>query len=515
MPPLVTPSPTMTESDASPSLAIRTATGAGWVIMWRMATRILGVCSTVVLVRVLAPADFGLIALATSATQAVDWLSSFGIYEALIREKELDKALYDTGFTLNVFRCVLTASVILLGAWPVAVFFNDDRLGTVLMVLAGVSALAAFENIGVLDFRRTLAFEKEFQLAVVPRVLSILVSIAVAVTFVNYWALVAGIVTNRVLRLLMGYWMHPYRPGLSLAAWRRIIGFSFWTWLNAVTIMVRDRVDAVVIGRLFGPTQVGVYAVGWEIGSLTSTELVEPVTAALFAGFSAAQRAGSNVAEGYFKAISATLLLTLPMGFGLSMLAAPVIEVAFGTRWLQAVPLVQIFALVCMAKVVAYISGVLLNANGMLRVQFKILLASLIVRIALLLVLVAPFGLLGAAFAATGCIAAEEILYMVVTFRRFSLRTVDLVRGSWRCVLATGVMAVMLMAQGIGWASAPTGTGEAALVIAQGVLTGAATYGIALLALWWAAGRPRGAETAFLDIIGNTLKHLGRRWLRA
>ena len=502
----------MADSDPAGSLAVRTATGAGWIIIWRLSTRILGVCSTVVLVRVLAPADFGLVALATSATQIVDWLSSFGVYEALIREKELDRPLYDTGFTFTLIRGVATGAVIAAFAWPAAAFFNDDRLANILLVLAATSWLASMENIGTLDFRRTLSFDKEFRLSVIPRISGILVSIAAALTFANYWALIAGILTNRLMRIGLSYWMHPYRPGISLVAWRRIIGFSFWTWVCAVTIMVRDRIDTVVIGRAFGPTKVGVYAVGWEIGSLTSTELVEPVTAALFPGFSEARRTGANLAEGYFKAVSATFLLTLPLGFGLSMLAAPVIYLAFGARWLEAVPLVQLFALVCMAKVVAYISSVLLNAHGLLQVQFRILLAGLAVRVALLLLLVAPFGLMGAAFAATGCIAVEEVLFLIVTFRKFQLQAIDLLRGTWRCIVATSVMALVLSWQGLGWAPTPTSNAAAAEMLAQGVLSGAAAYCAVVLAVWWVSGRPHGAETVFLDVMGGTLRGVLRKW---
>ncbi|MDR3534923.1 MAG: lipopolysaccharide biosynthesis protein [Acetobacteraceae bacterium] len=505
------PRPDLDPGRPAPSLSVRTATGAGWIIVWRMSTRILGIISTIVLVRVLAPADFGLVALATTFAQAIDWIATIGVDAALIREPVLDRPLYDTGFTLNLLRGLLMAVAIAAEAYPVAAFFHEPRLATIILVLAFTTFMLAMENIGTVDFRRDLAFQKDFQLSVVPRIASIAASITFALVFANYWALVVGILTNRVLRVAMSYWLHPYRPRLSLQAWRRIFGFSFWTWLCSVTMMVRDRIDAVVIGRVSGAATVGVYSVGWEIGSLTSTELVEPLAAALFAGFSVARRTGADLASGYFKAISATFLLTLPLGVGLSMLAAPVIHLAFGTRWMAAAPLVQVFALVCMAKVVAYISGVLLNAHGMLKVQFRILLAGLAVRVALLLALVGPFGLMGAAAAATGCIAVEEILFLVVTFRQFRLRPIDLLRGIWRCVLATVAMALVLVAQGIGWAAAPPTAWAACGVIAQGVATGAATYGAVLLAAWWLSGQPRGAETAFLDVIGSTLRHFFRK----
>jgi O-antigen/teichoic acid export membrane protein len=481
-----------------------------------MATRILGLFSTFILVRILAPEDFGLVALAISFAQAIDWLASIGVNEALIREERLDRALYDTGFTLNLIRGGLMAVAIAAEALPVASLFDDERLAPILLLLALSMFLMAVENVATVDFRRELAFHKDFQLSVIPRIASIVVSIATAVAWQSYWALIAGILTNRFLRLVLSYLLRPYRPRFSLSAWRRIFGFSFWSWVCSVVMMVRDRVDAIVIGRLRGPAQVGVYAVGWEIGALTSTELVEPLTAALFAGFSVARRAGSDLADGYFRAVCATFLLTLPLGLGLSMLAAPIVQLGLGERWMEAVPLVQVFAIVCTTRVIAFISTVLLNAHGMLRVQVVILALGLLVRIALLLVLVKPFGLLGAAVAATACTAVEEVLYLLVTFRRFGLDASNLLRGTWRCLLASVAMMIVLQVQGVAWAPAPSGAAAGAGVIAQAVLTGALAYAVVVLASWWLSGRPRGAETTFLETAGILRRLSGRhpfgRW---
>jgi O-antigen/teichoic acid export membrane protein len=97
-------------------------------------------------------------------------------------------------------------------------------------------------------------------------------------------------------------------------------------------------------------------------------------------------------------------------------------------------------ALVAMLKVIAYFSGVLLNAHGLIHIQFRIAVAALVGRLVLLFALIGPFGLMGAAAGAIGGIALEEVLYLIVCFRRFSLKTMDLLRGTWRCFVATGVM---------------------------------------------------------------------------
>jgi lipopolysaccharide exporter len=476
-----------------------------------MATRFVGIINTIVLVRLLAPADFGLVALATGFADVVNWFSAIGVYEALVREPSPDRDMYDTAFTVHFLKGVLVSLIMGGGAWLVADFFNEPRLVTIVLVLAFSSLVGAAENIGMVDFRRDLVYSKEFQLAAIPRVLAVVASICCAIIYPSYWALIVGIMTNRVLRLILGYRMHPYRPRLSIHSWRRIIGFSTWTWLSAMVIIARDRIDTVVIGRRLGTTEVGVYSVGWEIGSLTLTELVEPLATALFAGLSEAQRRGGEVSEGFFNAVSIALLLTVPMGVGLSMVASPLVYLAFGPQWMQAVALVQVFALVCMVRVTAHFSGVLFSASGNIHVQFRILLAGLIARVILLLALIGPLGLMGAAIAAIGCVAVEEVLSLIVTFSRYNLSPMRLLRGNWRCFLATAVMIAVLLAEGIGWAQSPTNKVRAAEILAVGVLSGAITYSVALIGAWFVAGRPQGAERTVTDLAHGMLRHGLRR----
>ena len=86
----------MNETSRAPSLTLATAKGTGWIVGWRLATRLLGVMNTLVLARLLVPADFGLVAIATSFAQAIDGFSELSADQALIRERSVDRLLYDT-----------------------------------------------------------------------------------------------------------------------------------------------------------------------------------------------------------------------------------------------------------------------------------------------------------------------------------------------------------------------------------------------------------------------------------
>ena len=194
------------------SVLERTAIGTGWIIGWRMATRALGLLNTLVLIRLLAPADFGLVALGSTFALAIDTLSELGVENSLVREPNPTPAMYGTAFTLTLLRGLVTAALVAAAAIPVARFFAEPRLAHVLWAVAVLNIVRAGANIGIVDFRRAMDFRKEFLLQIVPRILSIGVTIAVALVWRSYWALIAGIAAGQVVRTLFSYRMHPWRP---------------------------------------------------------------------------------------------------------------------------------------------------------------------------------------------------------------------------------------------------------------------------------------------------------------
>src|SRR5258707_9108035 len=151
------------------SITSRTVLGAGWMVAWRMVTRLLGLISTLVLARILVPADFGLVALATASSDAVEALSVLGLDDALVRDKESSRALNDTAFSLMAARGVLNAALIAVLAYPASVWLVEPRLVPILLVLSALTLIAGFENIGIVEFRRNLQFQKAFKLLFPPR----------------------------------------------------------------------------------------------------------------------------------------------------------------------------------------------------------------------------------------------------------------------------------------------------------------------------------------------------------
>lgn len=478
------------------SLLLRTARGAGWVMAWRLGTRVLGLLSTLVLVRLIQPADFGVVALATGFMQTIDGMLALGTEEAVIREPAPGRDFYDTAFTLNLLRGLSVTLVVAALAYPAAGFFADERLGPVLLFVACLPLLDGVSNIGAVDFRRDFAFHKEFAIMVLPKLASIVTAMTAAFLLHSYVAMLFGIAVNRVLRVVMSYVMHPYRPGFSLASWRGLGGYSLWTWLLSLAVLLRDRCDSLLLGRLTDIAAVGFYAVGDEIAALPTTELIEPLGRAAFSGFAAGRQAASDVGHTYLRLIGSAALLTLPAGVGLSLVAAPLVALAFGPAWNQAVPVLRILSLSFTVMVFGHLSLHLLSAHALLGRLVGITCAGALVRIALLAILIPRFGLTGAALAAASAVLLEQILTVATAMRRFNLPPGRLIGIIWRPVLAVAVMALTLWRIGLGWSDETS-----PLALAEACVAGAVVYAVVLAASWLLAGRPAGAESDLIALL--------------
>lgn len=485
-------------SEDSGSILAKTARGAGWVVAWRMMTRALGVLSTLALVRLLAPSDFGLIALASSFSVSIEAFSWIGIEEGVIRHKAPTPALMDTAFTLSVLRGALIFLIIAAVSVPAARFFGDPRLASVLIALGATVLIENFINVGTIEFRREFDFQREFQLYLLPRLLSIVIAVGSAFLLHTYWALIAGIVSNQVLRVVFSYLMHPYRPRFRLTEWRQMAGYSVWNSLIAGAGALRDRVDTMMVGRALSPAAVGFYALGYEIAGLPVTELIAPLTRAAFAGFAAAWREELDAGQTWLRLVSTMALLTFPAGVGMSAVAKPLILLAFGPGWEQAVPVMQVLGIPLCLTVFGMVAQTLFLAQGHMKASLAITAAATVLRLALLALLIPRLGLLGAALAAGAGIAVEQIVSAAWAMRRLGLSGPrDLAPQIWRITAATAFMAAALSQSGLGWCE--MGLGQMALAIALG----AVVYVGALAGLWLLCGRPAGPEADAVALIGR------------
>src|SRR6201998_4791603 len=136
------------------------AKGTGWTVGTQLTIQLIGMLSTMVLARLLVPADFGLVALATALSGALHAISEFSFDLALIQNQSAARREYDTAWTLSICRNAILAVALVAGARLIALSFADPRLEPVVYWLALGTFFNGFQNIAVVDFRKELAFHR-------------------------------------------------------------------------------------------------------------------------------------------------------------------------------------------------------------------------------------------------------------------------------------------------------------------------------------------------------------------
>jgi len=250
------------------NLGSKIAVGAIWMVLMRMSIRFIGLISTLILLRLLAPEDFGLMALVMSTVATIELLRAFGFELALIQDQDAGPDEYNTVWTMEILMATGTGLILAAIAPWAAGYFDDARLASLLYIIAGVNFLHGFANIGIVDFRKQLMFDKEFRYNVSIKVAGFVATITSAWFLRSYWALMIGIVVTKLCGLVVSYAMHDYRPSFSLRSLRKLFRFSRWIFLNNMGIVARLRGPDFVIGKFAGTQGLGFYTLAYEISTL-------------------------------------------------------------------------------------------------------------------------------------------------------------------------------------------------------------------------------------------------------
>jgi O-antigen/teichoic acid export membrane protein len=470
------------------------AAGIAWMSLMRFAIKGLGLASTVLLARLLVPADFGIVAMAVSIVAALELFSAFNFDVALIQRQDAERADYDTAWTFNVLFGAVLALILVAGSFVAADFYNEPRLTGVMHALAIGVFVLGFENIGVVAFRKDLVFHKEFAMRIAQKVGATAVTLPLAFALRSYWALVIGMVAGNVLAVLISYYAHPFRPRLSLASAGRLFSFSKWLAVNNVLWFLRDRLPDFLLGRISGATALGVYSLSYEISHLPTAEVVAPINRAVLPAYAKMTHDLELLRRGFLDVIGLIALLALPAGFGIAAAAPLIVTVLLGDSWAEAGPIVSVLGLVGALSAlqtncihVHYALGRPRTTTVVAAVQVAALLPTLFWG-------VYEAGAIGIAYAylANNALVSAPLLYFA-TLRALQLPLRRLVALLWRPAIATGAMYAAVRA------ATESVTAPSLLALLAVIVTGALTYGAVIVALWLIAGRPVGPEKVTVD----------------
>lgn len=472
------------------------AKGTAWAVAMRFSVRGLGVISTVILARLLVPADFGLVALATMVSGLLEMTTAIGVEAALISDQKASREHYDTAWTMRVLKGVVVGVLLGVFAGPAAGFFNQPNLEAPIYWLALAAFVQGFENIGTVDFLKDMRFDRDFVFLVVKKVSMVLITVTLAFVWRSYWALIAGVVAGKFFGVGLSYLMSTYRPRISFAAWDDIFGFSKWNVAREFLLYLSQRLDTFFLGKFASTGALGLYTIAHEVAFLPFTELAAPLTRAIFPGLARLTKNLDEFRRLLGDSMAVSFVAALPLAIGLSLVCEPLTVFALGEKWREAVPLLELLALASMVGLVNANSASAFLAIRRPDVLARFVFMMLFVRVPVLLWAITSWGALGAAYAVLA-LSMLQICIRLVLLSKFSLlNCTTLLVNVWRSGIACAAMTgVILSADSL--VGRIDQSGIELLVLA---LLGSSVYVAVLLGLWAAQGRPDGPERMILSM---------------
>lgn len=466
----------------------------------RVTDRILGLASTVVLARLLVPADFGLIALAAMIVGMVEMFGDLGMELALIRDQEAGRNHYDTVWTLTIFKGLLVGLMLVVLAVPAADFFGDPRLETIVYVLAFAGAMQGFSNVGIINFNKNLQFGKVFLFHTVSRLAKLVVTVVLAYLWRSYWALVAGILLGQFLTMIFSYILHPYRPRLCLAEWRSIMSFSKWILIARLFGFFDKNADKILLGKLGNTASVGLFSIAYEISNLASSELIAPIKKASFPALAKLAANRDNLKKTYLELVSVMVLFSLPLAAGIQLTSDLLVNVLLGSKWLAVIPLIGVLAIYGLIETCRSQTRPLFMAINRPEIAAYMTMVKAICFVPLFALGMIYYDLYGAAWA---CVITGVVVLIVDFFlvrRIVGIGIGHVLVRLWRPGLSVAVMYLVVLSYRTS-VSAPHRLLDYILELGICAVVGGITYFGSVLLLWLLTGRPEGAERIVLSLI--------------
>ncbi len=488
----------------APRIRATAMQGMLWLGGQRVASRALDQVFTILLVRMLLPRDYGLVAIAWIVVGFLEMFLEASGGSAVIQRREVDDEYLSTAFWTSLAVGAALFGLAFVSAPLIGTFLTEPLAGTVLLVLSFRLLMSSTWVTHAALATRRMNYRGLALVDAASVVVAGLTGIGMALAGMGVWSLVAKTLAASATATLGYYLVTRWRP-----AWR----FSpakfkdLWMFSTPLTVsrlfghLVRN-LDNLLIGRFLGSVALGYYALAYTAFRIPLQDVAAPLHQVMLSAFSRVQDDTARLKRGFLIATQHVAIIALPVMVGLALVAPPMVEVVFGAKWLPSAPVIRVLALAGMFQLVTtlWFSGLLAAGRPDLQLRwasFSLLLYLPAFAIGL------RWGIVGVA---AGYFAATAVL-VPVQFR-FVARVLGVTMGEVVSAVKSSLVGCAVMAAAVILIDRAvlTGAGAATLVIlVLDVAVGIAVYGVVMLLT------ERRVVLALFDMIREAVARARRR----
>jgi len=475
-------------------------TGVAWAGAAKWTSQALTWLVTLIVARLLTPADYGIIGYSALYFGVVGAMAEFGIGSAVVAMRNLSpdqiRQLNGLALLLGIVTCAFSAAL----SVPLALFFEEPRLASVVLVTSCGAILSSIRIVPEALLRKELKFAKVAGCEAAQAVTGALASLALAIAGKGYWALVLGNLTGVAIQTALI--LASRRPGVSRPRPSGIgaaVSFSRDVLASRLLWYVYDNADFLVAGKMLGTAQLGAYRLAWTFASMPLDKIVSLVGHVTPAVLAAVQDKPSELRRYVLRISEAVSFAVFPIGVGLALVADDFVRVVLGQAWVAAAAPLRILAVYASVRAVSPIWSQVLLVTGDTRFLMRVsALGALVLPVAFLWA--SRWGLSGIALAWVVC----HPVAVVFPILRRMLARIDLPAASyWRSV-SGAVGACLAMTASVLALQHQLSDSPAVLRLASTVTVGMTTYALFLLVV--APDQLRSMRRAFYTARGARVR---------
>ncbi|MBU2339830.1 MAG: lipopolysaccharide biosynthesis protein [Alphaproteobacteria bacterium] len=470
-------------------------------LAWRYGSQVIAQIitwgSTLLVVRLLDPSDYGLFAMSQVVLAALAFLNGWGFANSLIQQESIGKRDIGQAFAmLLVLNFGLAAAQILIAPYA-ALYYSEPLIEDMLHIQALLFLTTPFIALPSALLSRELSFRTQAIANMIAAIAGAITALVMAWYGFGVWALVWAPIVSfavRAVALTIGAWPLTL-PVFDLRGAGAMVSYGGAMTLCQMLWIVQSQSDIFIAGRTFEPYDLGLYAEALFLTLIVTGRFLPPLNEVAFPAYSELHKAGHSLAPYFLRSMRSVAIVTGPIYIGLALTAPEAIATLFGEKWLPMVPIVASLALIMPFRSLEIICTPATNATGRPRIYVYTSLAGAVLFTAGFLVGVeyGAMGLVHAWWVASPLLLAFTL---ALTLPVVGVTVWEWGKAIWPAIVACAAMAAAVSGLRMILPDWPAPLGLAALAA-----TGAATYAAVIWFGWrgvvhesWAMIRQRPAS---------------------
>ena len=330
------------------NLKRKVLSGLVWTYLERISAQLVSVAVTIVLARILSPTEYGMISIVTIFTELANVIVVNGFGTALIQKKDPTSKDYSTIFFANMVITWLLYLILFIAAPLIAAIYGIEQLAPVLRVLGLQMPIAGISSIQQAYISKRMEFRKFFFSTIIGTVISAIVGIILACNGLGVWALVAQLLTNRVIDTTILSFTSGWKltKEFSKTELKELVSYSWKISASSFLITLWDNIRGLVVGKKYTTEDLAYYDKGRQFPNLIASNINTSISKVLFPALSSERNDACKVLIMTRRAIKEGAYLLTPLLFGLAACGESFVIVFLTEKWLPVIPYLQIMCLV-------------------------------------------------------------------------------------------------------------------------------------------------------------------------